>query len=221
MIEAVAMSRFVILLGGDLIRTPRVDRAVAGARVIAADGGMRHAALLGVVPELWTGDFDSVPDGLAAEWPDVPREVFPSAKDKSDGELAVAAALARGATSLVLAGAFGGARADHAFLHLALAIRLAEEGVPTSLTDGAQEGWPLLDGEAGFDYAPGTLFSVVGFSELSGLSVEGARWPLYRVTVPLGSSWTLSNEVADGLRVILENGRAMLIAHPYPAGQRN
>jgi thiamine pyrophosphokinase len=214
------MSRFVILLGGDLIRTPRVDRSVAGARVIAADGGMRHAAMLGVVPELWTGDFDSVPDSLAAEWPDVPREVFPPAKDKSDGELAVAAALARGATSLTLAGAFGGPRADHAFLHLALAMRLAEEGVPTTLTDGAQEGRPLLKGEADFDYAPGTLFSVVGFSELLGLSVEGARWPLDRVIVPLGSSWTLSNEVAGGLRIVLEDGRAMLIAHPYPVEQR-
>jgi thiamine pyrophosphokinase len=215
------MSRFVILLGGDLIRTPRVDRAVAGARVIAADGGMRHAKMLEVVPELWTGDFDSVPDGLEAQWPDVPREMFPSAKDKSDGELAVAAALARGATSLLFAGAFGGPRADHAFLHLALAMRLADEGVPTSLTDGAQEGWPLLEGEARFDYAPGTLFSVVGFSELKGLSVEGARWPLDKVIVPLGSSWTLSNEVADGLRISLEHGRAMLIAHPYPAEQQN
>jgi thiamine pyrophosphokinase len=214
------MSRFVILLGGDLIRTPRVDRSVAGARVIAADGGMRHAKMLGVAPELWTGDFDSVPDGLAAEWPDVPREVFPAAKDKTDGELAVVAALARGATSLTLAGAFGGPRADHAFLHLALAMRLAEEGLPTTLTDGAQEGQPLLDGETRFDYAPGTLFSVVGFSELSGLSVEGARWPLFRVSVPLGSSWTLSNEVADGLSISLEGGRAMLIAHPYPAEQR-
>ena len=76
---------------------------------------------LGVMPELWVGDFDSVPDDLPAELAAVPREAFPPDKDKTDGELAVAEALARGATSLVLAGAFGGTRADHAFLHLALA----------------------------------------------------------------------------------------------------
>src|SRR4051812_12195803 len=156
-IEAVAMSRFVILLGGDLVRTPRVDSALAGARVIAADSGMRHAAALGIVPELWTGDFDSVPDSLLAEWPDTPREIFPAGKDETDGELAVDAALARGATSLLLAGAFGGARADHAYLHLALAMRLAEQGVPTILTDGAQEGRPLPLGTVRFDYTPGTL----------------------------------------------------------------
>ena len=211
------MSRFVILLGGELQPTPRLARARDVARVIAADSGMRHAAALGVVPELWTGDFDSVPERLLAEWPDTPREIFPSGKDKTDGELAVVAALARGATSLVLAGAFGGERSDHAYLHLALAMKLAEQGVPTSLTDGAQEGHPLPLGRARFDYLRGTLFSVIGFSELSGLSVHGARWPLTRVVVPFGSSLTISNEVTDALEIELESGRAMLIAHPYSA----
>lgn len=211
------MSRFVILLGGDLVRTPRVDRDVAGARVIAADGGMRHAAALGVVPELWTGDFDSVSDSLVAEWAHVPREVFPAGKDMTDGELAVVAALARGATSLVLAGAFGGARADHAFLHLVLALRLFEQDVPTVLTGGAQEGQPLPLGAKAFDYAPGTLFSILGFSDLAGLSVEGARWPLHRINMPFGSSLTISNEVTENLQISLESGRAMLVAHPYPS----
>ena len=210
------MSRFVILLGGDLVPTPRVEHALAGARVIAADSGMRHAAALGVEPELWTGDFDSVPEHLLAEWPDTPRQVFPAGKDKTDGELAVDAALARGATSLVLAGAFGGARADHAYLHLALAVKLFEQGVAVSLTDGAQEGHPLPVGLARFDYQPGTLFSLIGFSDLAGLSVRGARWPLKQIQMPFGSSLTISNEVTGELEIELGNGRAMLIAHPYP-----
>jgi len=210
------MSRFVILLGGDLVPTPRVATALAGARVIAADSGMRHATALGVVPELWTGDFDSVSAQLLAAWPDMPREVFPAGKDKTDGELAVDAALARGATSLLLAGAFGGPRADHAYLHLALAVKFFEQGVPTSLTDGAQEGHPLPLGLARFDFKPGTLFSVIGFSELSGLSVRGARWPLKRILMPFGSSLTISNEVTGELEIELTSGRAMLIAHPDP-----
>jgi len=210
------MGTFTILLGGDLIRTPRLDSQLAGARVIAADGGIGHARMLGLTPELWVGDFDSVPADLPDDLAAVPRQVFPAEKDKTDGELAIAAALERGATGLVLAGAFGGKRADHAFLHLALAVRLAEAGMSVLLTSGAQEGIPLLPGKAGFDYADGTLFSVLGFSDLSGVSVSGAKWPLDHVEVAFGSSLTISNEVRGRLEIALGHGRALLLAHPYP-----
>jgi len=213
------MSRFLILLGGDLVRTARLDAQIAGARVIAADSGIRHADALDVTPELWVGDFDSTPERLTARYAGIERRSFSTDKDMTDGELAAAAALELGATSLVLAGAFGGPRADHAFLHLALALKLAETGTPTLLTSGTQEGHPLLPGTTAFDYADGTLFSVLGFSELSGLTEEGAKWPLDRVEVPFGSSLTLSNEVRGALRVSLERGRAILVAHPHPLSQ--
>ncbi len=45
----------------DRARTPRLERQIAGSRVIAADAGIGHARLLDIVPELWVGDFDSVP----------------------------------------------------------------------------------------------------------------------------------------------------------------
>jgi len=210
------MSRFFILLGGELVHTPRIAAQAAGSRVIAADSGIRHAEMLGVTPELWVGDFDSVRADLAERYVAVPRRVFPSEKAMTDGELAVAAALEAGATSLVLAGAFGGPRSDHGFLHLALAMRLAEAGTQVLLTSGAQEGHPLLPGTTSFDYADGTLFSILAFSDLSGLSEAGAKWPLDRVEVPFGSSLTLSNEVKGSLRISLESGRAMLLAHPSP-----
>jgi thiamine pyrophosphokinase len=210
------MSRFLILLGGDLVRTPRLDAQASGARVIAADSGIRHAHALGVEPELWVGDFDSAGSSLEAAFAGVPREMFPAGKDRTDGELAVEAALARGATDLVLAGALGGPRADHAHLNLVLALSLAERGIPVLLSSGAQEGVPLLPGTSLFDYAPGTLFSVLGFSELTGLSIAGATWPLDAVVVPFGSSLTISNEVEGRLAVDLGTGRALLLAHPYP-----
>ncbi|MEQ1942353.1 thiamine diphosphokinase [Mesorhizobium sp. VNQ89] len=209
------MSRFIILLGGKLVRTPRLDAQVAGARIIAADAGMNHAKTLGVTPELWVGDFDSVTDEIAAEFAHVPQSRYPHDKDNTDGELAVAEALNRGATSLVLAGAFGG-RVDHAFLHSALAIRRAKEGLPVTLTSGDQEAHPLLPGTRDFDFEDGTVFSVLGFSHLSGVTVMGARWPLDSVEIPFGTSLPLSNEVRGDLRISIGVGRAMLLAHPYP-----
>lgn len=210
------MSLFTILLGGELVVTPRLRRQIAGTRVIAADAGIAHATALDVVPELWVGDFDSVPANLPTELAKVPRQTFPPEKDMTDGELAVAIARERSATSLILAGAFGGPRADHAFLHLTLAIRLAEIGVGVTLSSGAQEGVPLQPGSASFDYKDGTLFSILGFSDLAGLTVTGAKWPLKDVEVPFGSSLTISNEVKGRLEIALARGRALLLAHPYP-----
>ena len=210
------MSRFTLLLGGDLIATQRLAAQISGTRVIAADAGIRHAQALGLVPELWVGDFDSTTGPLERAFLDVRREEFPADKDQTDGELATSIALREGATSLVMAGAFGGLRADHAFLHLALALRLADEGIEVILTSGAQEGVPLYLGRQAFDFADDTLFSIIGLSELSGVSVSGAKWPLNDVEVPLGSSLTISNRVKGHLHITLRAGRALLIAHPYP-----
>ena len=210
-------SRFAILLGGDVVVTPRLSRQLEGARVIAADSGMKHAHALGLVPELWTGDFDSVDDEIRKQHPQVPVEQFPIEKDLTDGEIAIEAALSRGATELILVGAFGGARADHAFLHLAAGLRLAEAGTTCLLTSGVQEGVPLLPGAARFDYGESTLFSILAFSDLAGLTLAGAKWPLENREVRFGSSLTLSNEVSGTLSVRLGSGRAMLLAHPVSA----
>lgn len=212
------MSRFAILLGGAVTRTPELEAEIAGARVIAADSGMRHAAALGVTPELWLGDFDSVTEDLLETYRDIPRQVFSREKDKTDGEIAIHAAIERGATSLVLVGAFGGPRHDQVMLHFSQAIRYAEQGLGVVLTSGREVGRPLRCGEVhSFDYPDGTLFSVLPFSGLSGLTIEGARWPLRSVEVPFGSSLTISNEVQGELKISVKQGRALLLVTLDPA----
>ncbi|MBN9069656.1 MAG: thiamine diphosphokinase [Rhizobiales bacterium] len=207
------MSRFTILLGGDLTVTPRLKKQIAGTRIVAADSGLRHAAALDVVPELWVGDFDSTEPDWLDTYEDIERITFDADKDRTDGELAVEEALSRSASSLLLAGAFGGPRPDHAFLHLSMALALMGRGVKTLLTSGGQEGVPLPHETCRFDYPAGTMFSILAFSELRGLTVEGTKWPLDRVAVPFGSSLTLSNIVTGNLSVTLGEGRALLLAH--------
>jgi thiamine pyrophosphokinase len=206
-------SRTTILLGGDLTATPRLRAQVAGTLVIAADSGISHASRLGLKPDLWVGDFDSATDDHHAEHAAVPMTRFPAEKDKTDGEIAIVAARKAGATEIILAGAFGGERADHAFLHLTTAMRAAESGLKVLLSSGTTEAVPLLPGEAAFDYPPGTVFSVLGFDDLTGLTLSGVKWPLERRHVPFGSSLTISNEVASRLVASLEAGRAMVVAN--------
>jgi thiamine pyrophosphokinase len=205
---------FVILMGGPLTPTDRLGTQLAGARVIAADGGMRHANALGLTPELWVGDFDSTPDALIAEWPDVVREPYPAAKNETDGEIAVATALERGAKRLILAGALSGERSDHAFMHLLYAAKLAEDGIDMLLTSGEEEAYPLLPGSLEIDLPKGSLFSILGLDTLTGLSISGARYPLDNFHLPFGSSRTVSNVAEGTVRFTLSSGRALILARP-------
>ncbi len=207
------MSLFLILLGGELTVTPRLKRQIAEARVIAADSGMRHAEALGVEPELWVGDFDSSDAALQARHRDVPRLSFPADKAQTDGDLAIDEALRRGATRLVLAGALGGPRSDHAAHHLTRMLALTETVVHTFLTSGAEEAWSLPPGTHVFDFAPGIVFSIVALDQLRGLSVSRAKWELKDANIETGSSVTLSNVAQSAPIIELAQGRAVVFAN--------
>jgi len=206
---------FTILLGGDLRLTDRLRAAVSGSRFIAADGGMRHAVALDVKPELWVGDFDSTPADLLAAFPDVPKQPYPAAKEATDGEIAVSEAIDRGAVRLILAGAMGGERSDHAIQHLLYGVQLAEKGFDLLLTSGNEEAVPLLPGEMELTLPAGSLFSVLGFSDLTGLFIENARYPLRDFHLPFGTSRTISNVAEGAVRFSLGSGRAIVLARPY------
>ena len=207
------MTAFTILLGGDLTVTPRLRQQVRGSRVIAADSGMMHAATLGLVPEIWVGDFDSAGSELAIQYRDVPRQTFPAEKDATDGAIAVSEALHRGATRIVLAGGLGG-QADHTTGLLGQALQLARGGTAVLLTSGEEEAMPVLPGRMVLDLPPGTRLSIVPFTDFAGLDLTGVKWPLANRDVPLGSTLTLSNVALGETVVTLRSGYGMAFAYP-------
>tara|TARA_R110002020_G_scaffold260767_3_gene475087 strand:- start:34 stop:675 length:642 start_codon:yes stop_codon:yes gene_type:complete len=211
------MSHFVILLAGRMEPTPALRAAIAGARVIAADDGIRHARDLGLAPELWVGDFDSAPEAPPIALAGIKRESFPRDKDKTDGELAIEAAIALGAAKITLVGALGGPRSDHAFSHLVLALRYFRQGVDIALRDGAESAYPLSATARRFDLAVGAQFSILKFSAVRGLTIGGAKWPLEDVDLPLTSILTQSNEAAGPVTVTVAEGEALILAQDDPA----
>src|SRR4051794_11672248 len=165
--RSLAMTRFAILLGGELTVTPRLRRQIKGARLIAADSGMMHAAALRVMPELWVGDFDSAGSELTLQYREVARETYPEEKDATDGAIAVAAALQRGAGEIVLLGGLGG-QTDHTAGLLGQSIEIARKGVACLLTSGTEEAWPLIPGRMRVDLPAGTRLSIIPFADLEG-----------------------------------------------------
>ncbi|WP_208437029.1 thiamine diphosphokinase [Bartonella taylorii] len=211
------MTTFTVLLNGNVCITDRLRSQIRNSRVIAADGGMRHAAALNVNPELWLGDFDSSDQSLIDKYPHVPREVFPSDKDMTDSALACERALQNGAKQLILCGAFGGERSDHSLSHMTQALVMAEKGIAVLLTSGFEEGWPVLPKSFSCDLPEGCLFSIIGFSDLQGLTLSGVKWPLCDKNVSFGSSLTLSNRICGTFSCQLGSGKAILLASvPIP-----
>ena len=209
------MSKFVILLGGPLTVNRRLLDQVEGARVIAADGGIRHADPLGLMPEMWVGDFDSSDAALAARYADVPRLEYPAEKALTDGELALEMALDAGASEILMAGALGGERADHAWAHIVQALALALDGRRVFLTSGNEDGYPLLPGRLVVALPKASLFSVLGLDRLEGLTIQNARYPLEGHELPFGSSRTISNVAEGDVTFDLRAGRALVLARPH------
>ena len=207
------MARFAILLSGPVEPSRRLRVALAGRRGIAADGGIAHAATLGLSPELWVGDFDSATDADQAGFTIVERQSLPRDKDHTDGEAAILAAHARGADDFLLVGALRGPRSDHAFSNLVLSAGLSEAGHAVTLFDGREIAVPLRPSAITLDLPDGTPFSILKFSDVEGLTVSGARWPLDAVDLPFGAIVTQSNQALGPVTASLSAGRAILLAN--------
>jgi thiamine pyrophosphokinase len=207
------MSKFVILLGGEVTLTARLRTQIAGATVIAADGGIAHAALLGVTPVLWVGDFDSSSEQHMRDFTQVEKQTHQVEKDATDGELAIAEAMRRGATELVLVGGFGG-QFDHTLAHAGFVMGLARRGMSVFMTSGHEEAHALFEDLELPDVAVGTRLSIVPLADLKALTIAGVKWPLNRRDVPLGSALTLSNIVTGPVDIELRAGAALVIVYP-------
>ena len=135
----------LILADGDAPTRARLDTAWPDWAdgidlVIAADGGARHAADLGVAIDLWVGDGDSLGEaGLTALGRDrrADRAVPPGqGRDRTPSSRS-GPPCARGADRLVIVGALGGPRVDHALANVGL-LALAElAGRPAVILEAA------------------------------------------------------------------------------------
>ena len=104
----------VVVAGGQVSSRARCRPLPPGALVIAADGGVDRAHALGLTVDVAIGDFDSVTAaGLAAAEAAGARVArHPAAKDATDLELALDAAIALEPARIVVVGS-GGGRLDH------------------------------------------------------------------------------------------------------------
>ncbi len=185
--------------------------------VIAADSGVDRAVAHGLRIDLAIGDFDSVsPAGLAAaEAAGAAIERHPPAKDATDLELALDAAIALQPSQILVIGSAGG-RLDHL---LGSVLLLGDARYASATVDaylGDNRVW-VIRGERALTGAPGeivTLLPVHGPAK--GVTTSGLEYPLHDETLAAGTSRGVSNVFAETEAVVSVKRGCLIAVHPGP-----
>jgi thiamine pyrophosphokinase len=179
----------------------------SGDFIIAADGGYRKFASLGISPDLILGDFDSL--GFVPDLPTVKK--FPSKKDETDTHLAVLEGLSRGYNEFVIYGGLGG-RYDHTFANLQTLTYLAGRGARGYLIGTGEVMTVIKNSSLSLPKRNGGYISVFSLSEsakkvrISGLKYE------YSGELEFENPLGVSNEfIGKSASVSVENGTLLVV----------
>lgn len=191
-----------IFVGGkvslDAITIPPKDTDIC----IAADSGFDNAATLGFAERInkLVGDLDSIRERNIPQGIEVIR--VPAEKDVTDTQLAVSMALDLSPEEIVIIGGLSG-RLDHTLANLSILEALAANGIYASICDGFNRvrfvsRSALLIPRSDYKY-----FSLICIGETaSGVSIDGAKYPLKNAKLSRSLQYAVSNEVVGNCAMV-------------------
>lgn len=163
--------------------------------VIAADRGGAYLWQAGRIPDVLVGDWDSLPreflSRVAAGGSAIRR--FPTAKDQTDLELALDAAVEGGCGELRVLGGLGG-RLDHTLGNIGLLLKALRQGLSAYLID-PDHIVTIIDREITLRAKPGWAVSLVPLTPVvSGVTTTGLAFPLNAEDLFVDATRGLHNE---------------------------
>ena len=167
--------------------------------IFCADGGLKYALSVGVVPlEIW-GDLDSVDKSLVEKAEKMGSRVieFDSRKDFTDGELIISEMEKRGFEKIVVLGGLGG-RTDHLLTNLNLLFKFKNV---VFLSE--KEKIFKVEKKMTIENEEGKTISFIPMSDIvEEITLTGFEYPLNKYTVKRGESICTSNIVRKSCAVI-------------------
>jgi len=178
-----------------------------GDFLLAADGGLRHTDVLGIVPNEILGDFDSLgytPEGA---------RVFPVEKDDTDAMLAVRRGLSLGYREFVLYGSLDGPRLDHTVANFQTLQYLADQGAVGYLAGNTTMVTVVKNGAIAFPAgAAGTISVFCLGPDAEGVNLEGLHYPLENGTLTSGFPLGVSNHfTGKKARISVRKGSLLVL----------
>ncbi len=216
------MSGTALIVAGGARPDPLVIRALPAVDFcVAADGGADHALFFELDVNAVVGDLDSISaaglEAVRASGAEV-RE-FPTAKDKTDLELALLRAMEESPERLIVIG-IGGGRLDHELANMAALTSEEYRGVPIEGLVGSAR-LTVIRGEATLSGALGETISLLPVNgRADGISTDGMQYPLVDEPLEPGSARGVSNRfVATSATVTVRSG-VLLAIQPFALKER-
>lgn len=206
-----------IISGGDMADPDRIGRDMrkcSSPVLVCADGGARYAAAAGVVPAAVIGDMDSIDVELLAYYESRGSTVirYPVSKDETDTELALRYALSLEPEEIRLYAALGG-RIDHTLANVSLLSSSMLRRVDTRIIDDRGELF-AVDDRAVVRGSTGQTVSLLPLTtEVSGITLEGFKYPLCEATMKAGRPYGISNRLVGTEGSIQVRAGRLLVIH--------
>jgi thiamine pyrophosphokinase len=208
------MPRAILFANGDLTN-PDLARQLARPDdlLIAADGGVRNAVALGLIPSVLIGDFDSLSSGELDKFSRAGASLLrhPPEKDQTDLELALDYALKIGYAPILILGAYGG-RLDHALGILGLIASPECIRADVRLDDGQTEAF-FISEQAEISGQPGDTLSLLAWGQpAEDIVTENLQYPLSDKTLSPHRTRGVSNVMtAEQASVSLKSGLLLCV----------
>ena len=205
--------RIIIFANGEL---PDLEKARAllcdDDFIIAADGGTRHALMLGLVPNVIVGDLDSLPSNFEPSTFNGEIVLYPKDKNETDLELAIQHALTLDPREIIILAALGG-RLDQTLGNIALISDLRPLTFDLRLDDGLEEVFFCSEHSQVHGASGDTVSLIPWQGEVTGIVTQGLRWALQNETLYPHKTRGISNEMTGKAATVQIKSGLLLIVH--------
>lgn len=189
----------ILIFSGGCLGEWALEEIQEGDFLLGADRGALFLLRNNLQPNFALGDFDSVTKDEFNEIQSFSRGISccdAVKKDHTDTEMAFNWALAQRPAEIVLMGVTG-TRLDHTLANIHLLYRGLSAGVPCRII-GEKNEIILIDKSASVARGRFAHVSLLPLStEVTGITLEGFQYPLYKHTIRMGESVGISNILVE------------------------
>ncbi len=199
-------------------------RNLKGKIMVAVDGGVRFFLKNHITPDILIGDFDSTPKLSKNYLKSIEVIQHPVKKDKTDSQLAVELALARGANNIEICGALSNSEIDHTLGNIFLLELInkfkvkkkkKQPDISATIIDSTKKIFLLKNESVEIKGKPRDFISIIPLEDNCRVNFSGLAYPPPPPNrkLLLGDSLTLRNQFKNRRAIIKVSGKFIIVTY--------